>query len=68
MCSEYYSCLQLLLVNSLADSVICCESFSNAALQIEIENGNQENQKLLKDIDILKTTLLSTIIIEDDQW
>ncbi|KAF3437889.1 hypothetical protein FNV43_RR20645 [Rhamnella rubrinervis] len=40
----------------------------NSALQVEIQNGYQENQKLLKDIDGLKTTLLSTIIIDDDRW
>ncbi|PON86495.1 CAP-gly domain linker [Trema orientale] len=40
----------------------------NCALQVEIEKGNQENKKLLQDIDNLKTMLLSTIIIEDDPW
>uniref|UniRef100_A0A803Q0M1 Uncharacterized protein n=1 Tax=Cannabis sativa TaxID=3483 RepID=A0A803Q0M1_CANSA len=38
----------------------------NCVLQAEIEKGNQENQKLVKEIDNLKTTLLSNIIIEDD--
>ncbi|XP_060965791.1 uncharacterized protein LOC115719704 isoform X2 [Cannabis sativa] len=38
----------------------------NCALQVEIEKGSQENQKLVKEIDNLKTTLLSNIIIEDD--
>ncbi|KAL5544719.1 hypothetical protein UlMin_008503 [Ulmus minor] len=40
----------------------------NCSLQAVIEDGNRENNKLLKDIDEMKTTLLSTIIIEDDQW
>ncbi|KAJ4832667.1 hypothetical protein Tsubulata_047353 [Turnera subulata] len=33
---------------------------SNSALDVEIRNGNHENEKLLKDIDDLKTTLLSS--------
>ncbi|KAL6994890.1 hypothetical protein U1Q18_005028 [Sarracenia purpurea var. burkii] len=36
---------------------------SNSALQVELENGKVENEKLLKDIDELKTTLLSTLSI-----
>ncbi|XP_057480748.1 uncharacterized protein LOC130767767 [Actinidia eriantha] len=36
---------------------------SNSALHVELENGKIENEKLLKDIDELKTTLLSTISI-----
>ncbi|XP_048328907.2 uncharacterized protein LOC107418570 isoform X2 [Ziziphus jujuba] len=38
----------------------------NSALQFEVRNGCQENQKLLKDIAGLKTRLLSSIIIDDD--
>ncbi|KAH7528789.1 hypothetical protein FEM48_Zijuj05G0109600 [Ziziphus jujuba var. spinosa] len=33
---------------------------------IMVQNGYQENQKLLKDIDGLETTLLSVIVIDDD--
>uniref|UniRef100_A0A5B7BYS1 Uncharacterized protein n=1 Tax=Davidia involucrata TaxID=16924 RepID=A0A5B7BYS1_DAVIN len=36
---------------------------SNSALHVEIQSGNFENEKLLKDIDELKITLLSTISI-----
>lgn len=66
-----------MLGNSWLIVIVACEFltdsgllqlFANAALQVEIEKGTQENQKLLKDIDNLKTMLLSTIIIEDDQW
>lgn len=39
---------------------------SNSALQVEIQTGNQENEKLLKDIDDLKKLLLSTVIDDDD--
>ncbi|XVF50642.1 hypothetical protein PTKIN_Ptkin04bG0118400 [Pterospermum kingtungense] len=35
---------------------------SNTALHVEIQNGNQENEKLMKDIEDLKRTLLSTVI------
>lgn len=34
----------------------------NAALHVEIQNGNQENEKLMKDIEDLKRTVLSTIV------
>lgn len=33
----------------------------NAALHLEIQSGKLENEKLLKDINELKATLLSTI-------
>ncbi|CAB4281248.1 unnamed protein product [Prunus armeniaca] len=38
---------------------------SNSALQVEIQSGSQENDKLLKDIHNMKSSLLSTIAIED---
>ncbi|KAL6177902.1 hypothetical protein ACLB2K_049423 [Fragaria x ananassa] len=37
----------------------------NSALQIDIQKGNQENEKLLKDIDNLKTALLSNFSYDD---
>lgn len=37
-----------------------------AALEVEIERRNWENEKLLKDINDLKTTLLSAIGTSDD--
>ncbi|XP_062160155.1 uncharacterized protein LOC133867413 isoform X2 [Alnus glutinosa] len=39
---------------------------SNAALQVEIQTGNEENEKLVKDIDDLRTALFSTAMIDDD--
>ncbi|XVE58719.1 hypothetical protein DITRI_Ditri04bG0191500 [Diplodiscus trichospermus] len=35
---------------------------SNADLHVEIQNGNQENEKLMKDIEDLKRAILSTVI------
>ncbi|KAA8542678.1 hypothetical protein F0562_023823 [Nyssa sinensis] len=40
---------------------------SNFALLVEIQNGKFENEKLLKDINVLKTTLLSAISFDNDQ-
>ena len=40
----------------------------NAALQVEIQTGNQENEKLLQDIDDLQKLLLSTVMADDDHW
>ena len=37
-----------------------------AALDVEIQRRNWENEKLLKDINDLKTTLLSAIGTSDD--
>ncbi|KAK9926243.1 hypothetical protein M0R45_023484 [Rubus argutus] len=37
----------------------------NSALQVEIRKGNQENAKLLKDIDNMKTSLLSNFEYDD---
>ncbi|XP_038993412.1 uncharacterized protein LOC120117174 [Hibiscus syriacus] len=34
---------------------------SNAVLHVEIQNGNQENQKLMRDIEDLERTILSTV-------
>ncbi|RVX14206.1 Retrovirus-related Pol polyprotein from transposon RE1 [Vitis vinifera] len=39
---------------------------SSSALLMEIQSGNWEHGKLLKDIDYLKATLLSTISINND--
>jgi hypothetical protein len=39
---------------------------ANAALQVEIQTGNEENEKLVKDIDDLRTALFSTAMIDDD--
>ncbi|CBI15419.3 uncharacterized protein LOC100247533 isoform X1 [Vitis vinifera] len=39
---------------------------SSSALLVEIQSGNWEHAKLLKDIDYLKATLLSTISIDND--
>ncbi|KAL4633258.1 hypothetical protein ACB092_04G110200 [Castanea dentata] len=41
---------------------------SNSALQVEIQTGNQENEKLLKDIDDLQKLLLSTVMANDGHW
>ncbi|KAK9278151.1 hypothetical protein L1049_027710 [Liquidambar formosana] len=41
---------------------------SNSDLRVEIEGGTWENEKLLDDIDDLKTTLLSTISVDDGHW
>jgi len=41
---------------------------ANAALQVEIQTGNQENEKLLKDIDDLQKLFLSTVMADDDHW
>lgn len=38
----------------------------NAALQVQIQRSTWENEKLLKDISDLKTTLLSAIGTSDD--
>ena len=40
----------------------------NATLQVEIQTGNQENEKSLKDIDDLQKLLLSTVMADDDHW
>ena len=37
-----------------------------AALEVEIQRKNWENEKLLKDINDLKNTLLSAIGVNDD--
>ncbi|XP_004299235.1 PREDICTED: uncharacterized protein LOC101292601 [Fragaria vesca subsp. vesca] len=37
----------------------------NSALQIEIQKGNQENEKLLKDINNMKTSWLSNFSYDD---
>ncbi|XP_062027256.1 uncharacterized protein LOC133743365 [Rosa rugosa] len=37
----------------------------NSALQVEIQKANQENQKLLEDIDNMKTSLLSNFAFDD---
>ncbi|KAG4992408.1 hypothetical protein D0Y65_024988 [Glycine soja] len=39
---------------------------SNSALEVQIQRRNWENEKLLKDINDLKTTLLSAIGTSDD--
>lgn len=41
---------------------------ANAALQVEIQNRQQENEKVLKAIEDMKTTLLSTVMTDDDNW
>ncbi|KAB1212662.1 hypothetical protein CJ030_MR5G009704 [Morella rubra] len=41
---------------------------ANSALQVEIQNRQQENEKVLKDIEDMKTTLLSTVMTDDDNW
>ncbi|KAK9996417.1 hypothetical protein SO802_021103 [Lithocarpus litseifolius] len=41
---------------------------SNSALQVEIQTGNQENEKLLKDIDDLQKLFLSAVMADDDHW
>lgn len=41
---------------------------SNVALEAEIQRGNTENDQLLKHIDELRTTLLSTVSSVDDPW
>ncbi|CAA2937943.1 Hypothetical predicted protein [Olea europaea subsp. europaea] len=41
---------------------------SISALHVEIESGSIENEKLLKDIGELKSTLLSTISISNEDW
>lgn len=38
----------------------------NAALQVQLQRSTWENEKLLKDINDLKTTLLSAIGTGDD--
>ncbi|XWS48322.1 hypothetical protein CRYUN_Cryun13aG0065800 [Craigia yunnanensis] len=35
---------------------------SNAALHVEIQNGNQKNEELMNDIEDLKRTVLSTVV------
>ncbi|KAM5571102.1 hypothetical protein ABKV19_011624 [Rosa sericea] len=37
----------------------------NSALQVEIQKANQENEKLLEDIDNMKTSLLSNFAFDD---
>ncbi|KAK4567781.1 hypothetical protein RGQ29_003513 [Quercus rubra] len=39
-----------------------------STLQVEIQTGNQENEKSLKDIDDLQKLLLSTVMADDDHW
>ncbi|XP_018840162.1 uncharacterized protein LOC109005609 [Juglans regia] len=41
---------------------------ANSALQVEIAAAKEENEKLLEDIDCMKTQLLSTLMIDDDHW
>ncbi|KAL2478822.1 hypothetical protein Fot_47836 [Forsythia ovata] len=48
------------IVEDIQDSI--------SALQVEMQSGNIENEKLLKDIAELKTTLLSTISLSNDDW
>lgn len=42
---------------------LCCNLWSGAALRVEIQSRNFENERLLKDIDELKATMLSAISI-----
>lgn len=55
--------IALVILRYTIKLVMCdlMQLFLNAALYVEIQRGNQENEKLVKDINDLKTTLLSTI-------
>ncbi|XAR63891.1 hypothetical protein NMG60_11024034 [Bertholletia excelsa] len=48
-------------VSAFVEEILEDLNTSNSALHVELENGKIENKKLLKNIDELKTTLLSAI-------
>nr|GFB20893.1 hypothetical protein [Tanacetum cinerariifolium]GFB60476.1 hypothetical protein [Tanacetum cinerariifolium] len=46
---------------TLLETILMLRFMSNASLAIEIESGNVENNKLVKEINELKTTLLAAM-------
>ncbi|KMS97448.1 hypothetical protein BVRB_5g126820 isoform B [Beta vulgaris subsp. vulgaris] len=55
-------------VSALSNEILEDLYNSSSALETEIHEGNAENEKLLKEIEDLRSTLLAAISDADDPW